>query len=227
MEISKVKIVEGKTLSVVYSIVDPEGKKATHAVDYESAIHEDLKRAFTKLDIHFGLITENIDLADVENIEDFDLQLTENIHTTSYSKKNKEDDPGITLSGYKILKNGKALIMNCPYTRFLEKEESCYKYIDNLESVLAIVDDEVQSYLAGKHAEDPQLTMEFPDDSVTTAQIATPENIVKDIVERTNMPNINADPEAMERVREIDNEKKKRGKRVKQTAETPSGISED
>lgn len=224
MEISKVKIVEGETLCVVYTIVDGEGKKAKHTVDYETAVHPDLKAAFKKLDIHFGLLTESIDLTKVLDIGDFDKELIENIHTSSYSKKDKEDDPGIVLSGHKILKNGKALIMNCPYTRFMEKEDSVYKYIDNLETVLGEVEDEVQSYLAGKHAEAPQIAMEFPDEAVTTAQIATPENVVKDFVDRVNSGIPLADPEAMGRVKEMDKEKSKKQKRVKQTAENPSGI---
>lgn len=228
MEINQCKIVKGKTLAVTFTTTDADGNEAKHQVEYQSPIHPDLRNAFKELEIHFGLITEWIDKKDVPDIENFDPALVEKYHVTSFSIGGKEDDPGITITGYRIQSTGKAFPMNAPFQLFNEPESSAsaYKYVDHLEGVLMRLNIEVEKYLDGKHEEDAQQELEFPDEPVTHAVIAEPEAkpLFKD----------QADTEAMQRVAEWDHEqeasqpkKKGRPKKVAQSAEVPSGIVEE
>jgi len=179
MEIKKAKILKSKkdagvrTLTVEYVTTDKEGKEDYHADECGGHIHPDLYNAFQLLAIHFGLILEIIDDSEVVNTLKYDPELTSRIVITSFSVGGKDEDPGLTISGYKILRSGKIFTTSTPLTKFDQGEDG-YDHIDNLISALDSAKSEVRKYLEGKYADDPQLDL-FDDKSKTVVEVLEPE----------------------------------------------------
>jgi hypothetical protein len=216
IKIQKVKLIKEKTLELSYTKTEADKSKTAVFESHKTEVHKDLKNAFSDLSIHLALIPSIIDPKSIDDIENVEPELYSDFHVSSYSIGGDEEDPGVVLSGHRILKNGKAFPFNTPFTRFEENEETAYKFIDDLLDKIHVVESEVIKYLNGeKKADDPQGKLDFEEDkSKTVIHVLPPESQEEKDEEmlkklRGNKPSVYADPEAMKRVAEMDNEVEK------------------
>src|SRR5262249_52810606 len=117
-----------------------------------------------------------------------------------YSIGGKEDDQGITITGYRLTDRGKTFTFNSPFERFEQSDESQYKYMEDLQDVVADIEEEVLQYLKkDKRAPDPQREINFPDQGEASPEEKLQTNKAKNRIK-------DADTEAQDRVREMDEE---------------------
>lgn len=136
-------------------------RKTNHKAKSDAPIHEDLRGSIKALAPHFVLLTEMKKKPDV--VKDIEL------HEASEKLLNKfivqgfqiEETKGvryITLTGMKILSNGKAVKFETPKTDRGNDEEA-YEFFDELEEAIEVVQEETLQYMEGKQAEHPQTEM--------------------------------------------------------------------
>lgn len=175
-KIKKVKILKDKPFHVEYTKTDLDNTSILCNEQHSAEVHPDLKRAFAGLDIHLGFLSEFIPSAGIEDLDKVDPLLDDDFHVTSYSVGGDDEDPGIVITGTKILKTGKHLTINTPLIRFEQPEDGGYKFIDDLVDKVGVIQSEVLKYLnEGKRAEDPQPELPFGEEPITNLQIASPE----------------------------------------------------
>lgn len=165
MQITKVKLIKGGDSGLEISTVKTELNKSTTKANEEHSapVHVDLKGAMKAIAIHFGILSDYIKVKDVKNIERYDTKLIEDFVVTGFSVKGDEEDRGVVITGMKKKANGKFIIINTPFTRFIEAEGSEYVYIEQLQDRINEVEREVKAYLGGKVAPDPQQSFDFPE----------------------------------------------------------------
>jgi hypothetical protein len=227
--IKKAKLVKkGESFDVLYERITEEEKAPVSVSEtHKTPVHPDMRAAFDNLRIHLAVLCGYVLKKEVKDIETPKEELYNAFHVTAFSMGKDKDDPGIVLSGHKILANGKAQILNCPFTRFEEGEQSVYPFVDDLVKKVARLQLEINAYLfEGKRADDPQQQLPFGEDGekVTKMQIAQPEFF--NTTAGGKMPA--ADPEAQARVLNDGEPAPKKGrgrpKRVAQTADAPGGL---
>lgn len=177
MQVKKAKLNEDG-LTVIF-IERPAGRKERKTtLEDQTPVHKDLTQSFQNLAIHLALLTGYVSVKTVKNIETPKAELTEGFHVNGISVKTG-DDPGVVISGHRILENGKAVILNTPFTRFEEGEESAYKFTDDLVNRIERAELEVNAYVDGsKLGDDPQLAMTFENEDETRARLNT-ENLTE------------------------------------------------
>lgn len=234
--IKKAKLVKkGESFDVLYErITEEEKAPVTVSETHKTPVHPDMRAAFDNLRIHLAILCGYVLKKEVKDIEIPKEELYDAFHVTAFSMGKDKDDPGIVLSGHKILPNGKAQILNCPFTRFEEGEQSVYPFVDDLVKKVDRLQLEINAYLfEGKRADDPQQQLPFGEEGekVTKMQIAKPEGEGEFFKTTAGGKMPAADPAAMERVLNDGEEapKKPRGrpKRVAQTAAAPGGLVEE
>jgi hypothetical protein len=222
IKIRKVKIVKDKTLEVSYVKTEKDKSKTSVSESHAAEVHPDLKTAFSGLNIHLGILSEFIPSTSFEKLDFIHPDLVADFRVSGYSIGGDEDDEGVVLTGRKTLKSGKALIMNTPFTRFEEGEETGYKFISELQEGIAVIEKEVLKYLNdGKRAPDNQTSIDFPESPsegrVSHMQVLPPESQEeKDEQHLSKMRSSRlneavtekANPEAMARIRAMDKEEK-------------------
>lgn len=135
-------------------------------------VHQDLTDAWTALSIHWLILTGYAAASAVTDISDVPAELIEGVHVKGFSFGGEDKAEGIILSGHRILKNKKAVIVNTPFTRFEEKDDSRYQWMDDLINCLDTLRSEVVAYMNGtKRGENPQQELPFSE-PVTKAKIA-------------------------------------------------------
>ena len=216
LTIDKAKLVKGgEKVEISFTKTADNGTKSSGSEVFTAPIHPDLREAFNALTIHFGIMTGQIPLKSIKDIAKYSEQLTEGFKVSSYSIGG--DNEGVTITGTRLLWNGKAFNSNTPYYLFEESEQTRYTFMDDLSDRLARVDEELHKYYEGvKRGTDGQLTM-FDEKPVTKMQIAEPEkpvfkpdtqglhDVTEEYFELNNQRKDNlkippADPEAMARV---------------------------
>ncbi|HYH13679.1 MAG TPA: hypothetical protein VD794_00570 [Flavisolibacter sp.] len=169
MNISKVKL-KGDQVEVTFTTQDQNKKDVQSTQTHNSKPHPDLVQALQNLGIHAALITGFVSMKQVKKIETPGEELVQDFKISGISVKTG-DDSGVVITGTKTTPFKKAFNFNTPFTRFNEAEENenSYKYIDDLESRVNRVLDEVDEYLNnGKFAEDPQQSLDFGSGTATT-----------------------------------------------------------
>lgn len=160
LTINKAKLVKGETLEYHFVKTDDQGAKSEGSEKTKAPVHADLKQAFENLGIHLAIMCGYIASSKVKDIATPKQELYEGFHVTSYSIGGDEDDQGVVISGHKLLPDGKAVILNTPFRRFTESEQSRYVFMDDLQDRLDRLDTEVRAYVDGsKRGADPQLSM--------------------------------------------------------------------
>jgi hypothetical protein len=257
--IEKAKLIKsGEKVEISYTKQADNGTRSSVGGEVFTDIpHPDLKKSFDALVIHFALMTGQIPVKSVKDIENVKAELIEGFRVASFYIGGERE--GVTITGTRLLWNGKAFNSNTPYYLFEESEQNRYAFMDELIVALERVDEELKKYMDGtKRGTDGQLTMfESP---VTSMQIATPEkpvfkpdtqglhDVTEEYIEMNNKRKDNAkiipaDPDAMKRVAAADHEqaevisetpnqapirpKGTRKKKVAQSADAPGGEVED
>jgi hypothetical protein len=235
MDITKLRLLKqknGNGLELSYEKPGASGDKVGVPSETHTAIvHNDLYNAVQALAPHLAIMAFHV--KEVEDIAMPDANVFKDFTVGSYNISGKEEKRGIIISGT-LRKHGKAHNFNTPFYRFEEPPSAKYGYMEDLEAKLRVIESEVPQYLDGtKRGEPAQPELGMPDgkkEKVTKLQIAAPDPNVKVTEEGNKVPESSkhkfANKDAMERVAEMDGDGKKKasGKRVKQSAEHPSGI---
>lgn len=196
---------KGTSLVLWYEELLPSGDKVVTEKETHSAIiQKEIQEGFDRLALHLAIMVGFVKAGDVEDIAAPDPALSQGFFVTQFSIGGDEGEgtDGITLSGRRILGGGKPFNFNTPFYRFNEGEASRYTYMDDVIAAVNYLEAEIIAYKKGEKRGQPlQGELDLKDPA-------------------------SADPEAMQRVKDMDKEKKakpKNVKKVKQTADTPSG----
>jgi hypothetical protein len=160
MKIEKAKVIKGETLEVTLQKPGPDGKKFYAVETHPSTVHPDLLQAYANLRLHFALLSGYMPVKGIKEKDFVKEDLVEEFTVIGFSLKDG-DNPGFVLTGQKKLANGKVVTVNTPFTRFEESEETGYKFIEDLEEKIQRAVKEVEEYLGGKFATDPQQQLPF------------------------------------------------------------------
>lgn len=216
--IEKAKLIKsGEKVEISYTKQADNGTRSSVGGEVFTDIpHPDLKKSFDALVIHFALMTGQVPVKSVKDIANVKEELIEGFRVASFSIGGERE--GVTITGTRLLWNGKAFNSNTPYYLFEESEQNRYTYMDELIEALVRVDEELKKYMDGtKRGTDGQLTMFADTPPVTKMQIAEPEkpvfnsdtqglhDVTEEYIEMNNerkkavkIPQ--ADPDAMARV---------------------------
>lgn len=247
--IEKAKLIKsGEKVEISFTKQADNGTRSSGGEVFDAIPHPDLKKSFDALVIHFALMTGQVPVKSVKDITNVKEDLIEGFRVASFSIGGERE--GVTITGTRLLWNGKAFNSNTPYYLFEESEQNRYTFMDELIEALERLDDELKKYMDGtKRGTDGQLTMFADAPPVTKMQIAVPEKPVfndtqglHDVTEEYIEMNTKrkqaatipqADPEAMARVaaggiedadvlEEIPNKppKKPKGARTKKVAQS-------
>jgi len=148
--------------------------------DPDKEVHPDFKNAMQKLKPHFALLCEQLETP--SNINSFTSEELENFTVRGFHRGKNEEIPGVTIVGSKVLKSGKYLGLNAPFTRFYEdpSNENAYPFQEHLETILGEIEVEAEEYLNGKFQPEQQLGLPFGepngDKSKTTVEVLDAED---------------------------------------------------
>lgn len=239
--ITKVKLLKvkgGNGLTLTFDETDKAGAPADGGINYRGLIHQDLKAALQGLAIHYTMLLGYLPFNAVEDIANPDAALGSKAEISGYSLGGDDGASGITITGHFIGPRGRAIITNTPFELFDCAPEGRYVHMDDLIARVRWIEARLDKYLSGEERGEPAKPepaglpqgnlFEQDDEKVTKAQIAVP--LSDGSGETAKIPA--ADPEAMKAVKAASNDelggKKGNGKRkVKQTAQHPSGETEE
>lgn len=199
--------------------------------DCEDVAHEDLINALAKLKPHLAILSNYVKQKD----KDKDKADLSEFTVTGFSIGEKEGNEGVTITGHVKTYRGKTMSLNTPFERFEGEESSRYGLMDDLIDILDEIKDEVIEYLVnGKKAPTPkQGEMDFNDqdkEPVTKLQIVPPKRpdgkkwTAEEYQEEIRKSGgVVADKDPQERVKEMDNDKPRKVRKVAQSADAPSG----
>lgn len=157
LTITKGKLLKGDRVEIQYLKNNGiESKPAECSEIHKSPPHIDLKKAFDSLIIHSCLVGEFIPLQAIKDINNPDPEQVKDFTVTGFTVVGEDLDEGVILSARKTLKSGKTLGYNCPKILFNSETETTYDFADDLALCIAGCRDELQLYLGGKFAPDPQ-----------------------------------------------------------------------
>ena len=166
MTVEKVKLVKGESLIVSFSKIEADATTSNDSYENKMRpVHPDCRNAFKALAIHLGLLCDYISTQQVKDISKYSTDLVDKFIVTGVSIGGADEERGIVLTGRKVTKSGKHVILNSPFTRLEEAEGTAYRYVDDLNEKVQTVIEEAKAYMAGKRGEDPQGTLEFPEDN--------------------------------------------------------------
>ena len=159
LEIKKIKLKSDFCLELEYSesitkLLGEEKQTVTSDITatYRYPVHEDLKKSLEALVPFVAHICEQI-----EHLTD-EPSFLKSVTVTGISLGGSDEHSGVTIVAQRKLKNGKVLNLISPFTKF-DPENSDYNHCVDLDNHCQIVVDEVNLYLGGKHAPDPQLEL--------------------------------------------------------------------
>ena len=152
VEVTKAKLKKGIKLEADYLHTLPDGTINNHSVKCKHEAHDDLRRAFKVLGVHLGYVAEQFDKKGEMK--------TEEVFCRSWSIRGEDENEGITLSGYRLLSNGKAFNFNAP---FLKYESDDYQAMDALlEDVEKCKNEVILALFENKKLPDNQMSL-FPE----------------------------------------------------------------
>lgn len=155
VKIKKAKIKDDLFLEVEYTEeLEGHSKKDTK-LTCTVPVHDDLKSAFSSLDMHMAIIFDELSPKELtKKIGDYKAR--------GFSISGNDDNEGVTITGYKEGKYGTCNI-NTPTQKY---ETSEYSGINNLAEVIEECLHEVNEYLFnGKRAPERQLEMDFTEET--------------------------------------------------------------
>lgn len=162
LQIKKVKINAKGIATVWYVQSQDNGKKPKLTHEGDAVVHDDFRNAVDELAPHYALLTGYASFARGLKIETLKTA-TSNFHVSGYSIGGKDEDEGIVITGHIIVNfSGKAVIVNSPFTRFNEGEETRYKFMDQLIECVQQIINEAREYINGKFKPEAQQQIQFP-----------------------------------------------------------------
>jgi hypothetical protein len=160
--ITKGKLLKGDKVEVEFIEKDDDGNPAECSKSKNSPPPaQSLRVAFSNLSIHAAILAEFINSSSINDIAAPEHPDLEKFSVSGFTIVGGEKMEGVILTGAKTLKNGKALIFNTPITRFEDQSENAYDYTNDLLESIETARVEIQKYLDGHHATDPQQELPF------------------------------------------------------------------
>lgn len=185
--IKKASIKDGMFLNVEYSESMNDGFNKVKK-DCTAPIHDDLRRAFVKLNIHLALLCHqaiennkkaakafSVKINDDEEevvinpdeefrLDDYNLEVARSISCVGFSIGGDGGHEGVTLIGSRTLANGKVLNLVSPFQKWSDDNYN-YAHSFELSEIIEECKGEVAAYLfEGKHAPDKQMTLAFEEE---------------------------------------------------------------
>lgn len=178
LTIEKAKLIkQGEKVEITFKKQSDNGIKSNGGELFHAVPHPDLKTAFEALTIHFCLMTGQVPVKSVKDVSNYKPEIIEGFRVSSYSIGG--DREGITITGTRLLPNGKAFNSNTPYYKFEESDQTRYTFMDELIEDLETLESELKQYVTGaKLGNEQQLNMFEPEPPVTKMQIVAPEKPV-------------------------------------------------
>lgn len=175
IQITKGKVLKDDKVEISWLKTFHSRKPAKCSLEQKEPPHPDLVAAMANLDIHAALMSEEIPISEIANINHPDHPELKNYHVTGFSTKGEDDEVNrITLSVTKYLSDGSVYNFNISKGTNPEAENA-YQYIDDLNACIEACQSEFRFYVEGtKFGQEKQTKMDFPEDSVTNMQIAEP-----------------------------------------------------
>lgn len=160
IEITKGKLLKGDKVEIEYTKRDsPDSKPAECSEKHTDPPRPEFKKAFANLAIHAALIGEFIPLTHIDDLTD--PRAAEDFNVSGFTCIGEDEDAGVILTAQKTLKSGKTLGFNTPIIRFNDISENPYPRLDELLNSIDLCRAELKLYLSGKHAPDPQLSLDL------------------------------------------------------------------
>lgn len=144
MKIIKAKITKDSTLVATY-----KDENGTTTVEGKNLVTSDLINAFSKLNPHAALLTEQKEVDGIESVDEVPDIIGQVLDVTGYSIGGDGDNEGVTLIAKRFLKTGKVLNLCAPFTMFNNENES-YINAFELEQEIQSCEFEVKEYLFNK-----------------------------------------------------------------------------
>lgn len=159
MKIIKAKITKDSTLVATY-----KDENGTTTVEGKNLVTSDLINAFSKLNPHAALLTEQKEVDGIESVDEVPDIIGQVLDVTGYSIGGDGDHEGVTLIAKRFLKTGKVLNLCAPFTMFNNENES-YINAFELEQEIQSCEFEVKEYLFNKKWRIVQQELPFEEDT--------------------------------------------------------------
>lgn len=214
--IHSVKILKGKgdkpyTVLINYTEMFPDNSKAVYPGEFDRIPHANFIDKMKGLRVHLALLT---DLINPKQVRDEDLIDKFHCHGVSFTSGKTE---AFVLKGHRKGSHGDIGI-NTRSIHMEGKTMEEYPLNSELDTLLFDLRDEAAQYIRGKHAPDPQGELPF---EATTMQVEKPIIFPGEETDVSHLYGIETETVLAEVA------KPKNKKKVKQTAETPSGEVEE
>lgn len=143
-------------------------------MEYPDTVHDDLRTAFSKLHVHFAIISEqvvvpkNSDMSIDDILSDETMkEIIEAMGVSEFKISGSGSNEGVQLVGTKVLSTGEVLTLKTP-TRKWEDEQHPYLFADELSQAIEACKFEILLFMHGKHAPDkmPELPLEVEEETV-------------------------------------------------------------
>lgn len=156
VKIKKARIKEELFLEVEFTEELPGHSKKDTKLSCTIPVHDDLKRAFLKMNKHLALLCDDVECK--VDLEDWDEELLGRYVVKGFSIGGTDENEGVSISGSKEAANG-LVNLNTPFQKY---EASEYHFISELGADIAACVYEVHQYLfEGKRAPEKQLAFDF------------------------------------------------------------------
>lgn len=205
----------GYGLNVTYFESQDGAKPKKHILEDPQLVHPDLVSAMNGLSAHFAICTGYMATGDIDPAK-FSRKQMEDYHIHGYTLSDDENDPWVIISGHRDLAGSSPVNLHTPLTRLKTEGEKAYAHVVNLNLRLDKLEKEVIAYIQGeKVGKDPQGDL-FEQQPPAHGEINSGGKGMTEGIPP-------ADAGAQKRVAGGGKSKKK----VKQTAEHPSGEKEE
>jgi len=156
-EILAATLSPGLGLKATYRLKKKDGTNTSLDENCPAPIHNDLRKAFKRLNVHLAVISEIIPHDEIKNIEKPKHGLLDSFSCTSFELLDKQT--GVKLVGERKLSTGKHLGLKTPPTKWNDKKHK-YAFLSDLTDALEEIKAEIIQYLFhGKKAPDVQQTL--------------------------------------------------------------------
>ena len=159
--LNKVKADAATELGITLPLPEENG---TTTVEGKNLVTSDLINAFSKLNPHAALLTEQKEVDGIESVDEVPDIIGQVLDVTGYSIGGDGDNEGVTLIAKRFLKTGKVLNLCAPFTMFNNENES-YINAFELEQEIQSCEFEVKEYLFNKKWRIVQQELPFEEDT--------------------------------------------------------------
>lgn len=135
-----------------YEIISGKPTGFTHSVKGKGIIDNDMKNAFSKLNVHLAVIDDvykhsDVQIGDIDSMHSDDLALLFTV--TGFKVKGGEENQSVILIGNKYLSAGSRMKLESP--KIPIDNLSSYKWYNELKSAIDKCRQEVEAYHNGKY----------------------------------------------------------------------------